>query len=75
MGLFGKTPWWKDKKNGWPSHGVRDFFRESEAYATKGQIAKAIEVLEWGVRFSRESGSGGGAHEMKEMIKTLRQHL
>lgn len=75
MGLFSKTPWWKDKKNGWPRHGVRDFFRESEAYAKNGQIGKAIEVLEWGIRFSRESGSGGGVNQMEEMIETLRQHL
>ncbi len=75
MGLFGTTPWWKDKKNGWDCRGVSDFFRESEAFAENRQIAKAIEVLEWGVRYSRERGSGGGAHEMEEMIKSLRKYL
>ncbi len=69
------TPWWKDKENGWPRHGVRDFWIESETFADQGQIANAIEVLEWGIRFSREFGSGGGAGEMEEMIKTLRKYL
>ncbi len=73
MGLFGSKPWWKDKKDGWPGHGVRDFFDESKVYYQDGDMATAIEVLEWGKRFSREFGSGGGAHRFDEMIQKLRE--
>lgn len=72
MGFFGKTPWWKDKKNGWPGHGVADFFDESKSYYNRGDVKTAIEVLEWGKRFSKEFGSGGGASRFDEMIRTLR---
>jgi hypothetical protein len=72
--LSRKKPWWKDKKKGWPHKGVRDFFQESERHAAKGDINTAIEILEWGIRFSNQSGSGGGAQQMREMIKTLKRH-
>ncbi len=73
MGIFGDKPWWKDEKDGWPCRGVRDFFDESKKHYMKGDTATAIEVLEWGRRFSREFGSGGGARRFDEMIQKLRQ--
>ena len=73
MGIFGDKPWWKDKKDGWPCRGVRDFFDESKKHYMEGDTATAIEVLEWGRRFSREFGSGGGARRFDEMIQKLRQ--
>lgn len=72
MGFFGNKPWWKDKKNGWPGHGVRDFFEESENHYNRGDASTAIEVLEWGKRFSNEFGSGGGASHFDEMIGKIR---
>ena len=73
MGLFGSKPWWKDKKNGWPGRGVRDFFDESRMHCEAGDFSTAIEVLEWGKRFSREFGSGGGVPHFDEMIRKLRE--
>jgi hypothetical protein len=67
----GGKPWWKDKKNGWPNHGVRDFFDESKKHYLRGDLDQAIEVLEWGKRFSLEAGSGGGAPSFDEMIAKL----
>jgi len=60
MGILGKNNWWKDEKNGWPDHGVRDFFDESKKYYLEGDVKRAIEILEWGKRFSLKAGSGGG---------------
>jgi len=72
MGFFGNKPWWKDKESGWPGKGVRDFFDESQRYYEDGDIETAIEILEWGKRFSLEFGSGGGASRFDQMIATLR---
>jgi hypothetical protein len=72
MSLFGGTPWWKDKKDGWPGKGVRDFFDESKRYYLADDIPKAIEILEWGKRFSLEEGSGGAVDRFDDMIEKLR---
>ena len=72
MALLGKKPWWKDRKNGWPYHGVGDFFDESKSAYMAGDVSTAIEILEWGKRFSNEFGSGGGAPRFDEMIDKLR---
>lgn len=72
MGFFGSKPWWKDKKNGWPGRGVRDFFNASKEAYEAGDMGTAIEILEWGKRFSREFGSGGGVRSFDEMIAKLR---
>ena len=64
-------PWWKDRKKGWPNHGVRDFFNESERFYNQRKTEKAIEVLRWGIKFSQEAGSGGAVGEMQEMIRSL----
>jgi len=68
-------PWWKDKKNGWPYHGVGDFFDASKERAMMGDYQEAIEILKWGKRFSLEFGSGGGAHRFDEMIAKVEEYL
>ena len=73
MGFFNKKPWWKDKDEGWAYRGVRDFFDESKKFYLAGDISRAIEVLEWGRRFSEDAGSGGGAGRFDDMIQKLRQ--
>lgn len=73
MGLFDSKPWWKDKNYGWHGRGVRDFFAESRRLYLEGDKATAIEVLEWGKRFSFEAGSGGGDRHFDEMIVKVRQ--
>lgn len=65
-------PWWKDKANGWPGKGVSSFFDESKRYYLDGDLDTAIEILEWGKRFSLEFGSGGGAKHFDDMIGKLR---
>lgn len=71
MGLFGRKPWWKDREDGWSGKGVRDFFDESERFYKKGDIDTAIEVLEWGKRYSLEAGSGGAVPRFEQMIEKL----
>ncbi|HEY4592788.1 MAG TPA: hypothetical protein VIJ61_10315 [Thermoanaerobaculia bacterium] len=73
MSPLGGRPWWKDRENGWPYKGVRDFFDESKKYFLKGDISTAIEVLEWGKRFSSEFGSGGAVNRFDEMIEKLQR--
>lgn len=63
-----EKPWWKDEEIGWPGHGVRHFFDESRKH-----VVKAIEILEWGKRFSRQRGSGGAVPRFDEMIDKLRR--
>ncbi len=65
-------PWWKDREKGWPGKGVRDFFDESKDYYLADDVDIAIEILEWGKRFSREFGSGGGVKRFDEMIEKLK---
>jgi len=72
MGFLGNKPWWKDKKEGWPGKGVTDFFDESKEYYLADDLDTAIEILEWGKRFSLEFGSGGSARRFDEMIEKLR---
>jgi hypothetical protein len=71
--LSGK-PWWRDKKEGWPGHGVSDFFNASKEAAQRGDFDEAVEILQWGKRFSLEFGSGGGAHRFDEMIEKLDEY-
>lgn len=66
-------PWWKDKVKGWPGKGVGSFFDESKEYYLAGDVDTAIEILEWGKRFSLEFGSGGGARRFDDMIEKLRE--
>ena len=75
MSWFGGKPWWKDKKDGWPGHGVGDFFDASKNAAERGDVDEAIEILRWGKRFSLEFGSGGGARRFDEMIGKLESFL
>ncbi len=72
MGLFGTKPWWKDREKGWPGKGVGSFFDESKKHYLAGDVDTAIEILQWGKRFSRGFGSGGGARRFDEMIEKLR---
>lgn len=71
MGFFGKKPWWKDEEHGWRNKGVGDFFDESKRHYLAGDIETAIEVLEWGKRFSLEAGSGGAVDRFDQMIEKL----
>jgi hypothetical protein len=68
----GKSGWWRDSEDGWSGKGVRDFFDESKQYYLTGDIETAIEILEWGKRFSLEAGSGGAADRFETMIDKLR---
>lgn len=72
MSMLGSEPWWKDRK-AWDGRGVRDFFDESKSFYLEGNLDTAIEVLEWGKRFSLEVGSGGAVSGFEAMIKKL-QH-
>lgn len=73
--MFWDKPWWKDKEKGWPYKGVGDFFNEAERLLNSGDANTAIEVLEWGKRFSVEAGSGGGAHRFDEAIALIRSKM
>lgn len=67
-----KKDWWRDSEDGWDSKGVRDFFDESKRYYLAGDIETAVEILEWGKRYSLEAGSGGGVKSFQAMIDKLR---
>ncbi|MCP4697911.1 MAG: CHAT domain-containing protein [Gammaproteobacteria bacterium] len=64
-------PWWQDPQNGWPGKGVGDFFDASKACYLQGDLETAIEILQWGKRFSAEFGSGGAAPRFEEMLEKL----
>jgi len=66
-----ERPWWMDRKNGWRARGVGEFFEESKRHCLSGDLETAIEILEWGRRYSLEAGSGGVA-SFDEMIEILR---
>ena len=72
MSEIGEEGWWKDPEEGWSGKGVRSFFDESKQYYLAGDIDTAIEILEWGKRFSLEAGSGGAVDRFDQMIEKLR---
>lgn len=69
--LPANQPWWKDRRRGWRGRGLESFFEESEQHCLSGDLRTAIEVLEWGRRFSLEVDSGD-VEAFDEVIEVLR---